>query len=137
MPQALLNLDITIDKYAKTNGDRLFVPINTLNRNFSVPKKLKTRHYPIVTTWTGYDSDTLIMELPAGYQIEYMPDTLDIASPFGMYKTQLSITDGILTYIRTLKVYKGSYPAIDYVEFRNFFKKIANADDANLILKKT
>ncbi|MDQ3392599.1 MAG: hypothetical protein M3512_00545 [Bacteroidota bacterium] len=39
-----------------------------------------------------------------------------------------------ITYIRELKMNKGSYPAASYVDFMNFRKEISKADKVKLVM---
>jgi hypothetical protein len=136
IPYASLDLDLIIKNYGQKNGNRLIIPINPLNINTFIPKKIKKRKYPIKTKWTGYDSDTVAFTIPKGYKPEYLPDSVNMVSPFGEYKTKILVANDTITYIRDLKLFKGEFAASEYEEFRKFFKQIAKYDADKMVLIK-
>lgn len=82
IPEAQSNIDFTAKKLGSLNGTRLFIPINPFNNSTYIPEKIKERKYPIVFKDCGMDSDTLIMELPTNYTLEYIPEPVEIITPY-------------------------------------------------------
>ncbi len=136
IPVAKLSLDLSIDKYAQCSGDRLFVPLNPLNQQSFIPKKLKERKYPIRTNRDMHDVDTVYLSLPEGYKVEYLPEGKHIETPYGIYETQISADAEKITLIRDKKYLKGEFKAEEYEAFRAYFKAVAQADQDKVVLLK-
>ncbi|HAN00358.1 MAG TPA: hypothetical protein DCQ26_17320 [Marinilabiliales bacterium] len=136
IPVASRQLELTINKYGTTNGNRLFIPVNPLNAFNFIPEKLSSRKYPVELRSNTFDMDTLTFELPESYSVEYLPEPIGISTPYGEYVSKGSLDGNKFTYIRSLKMAKGIFPPEDYEKVREFYKTISNADAAKLVLIK-
>ena len=135
IPESNLALDLTIKQYLSKTGDRLFMPLNLMNRKTYIPKKLKERKNPIILDYPYCDVDTVHYILPANMVVENMPKTINLETEFGKYKTQIKIEDNKVTYIRRYEMFKGKFPPEKYDAIRQFYKAIVRADKTKLILK--
>ncbi|MCT4604372.1 MAG: DUF3857 domain-containing transglutaminase family protein [Marinifilum sp.] len=136
VPSAVLKLDLNIRNYASKSGDRLFVPLNLITRNTSVPKKGKERKTDIYFKRGYCDTDTIQFILPEDYEMESIPEKKVIESDFGNYMSE-AIKDGNkVTYIRKVVYKKFEFPAERYDDLRNYKKAVVRADKAKIVLKK-
>ena len=137
IPVAEEIISLQLKKYASISGNRMFIPINLMNRWTFIPTKLDERKTEILQRRGYYDIDTITYKLPEGYKIESIPDSFDIITEFGKYITHTTINDNIISYVRIMKINKGCFPASSYQEFIRFYKMIVKADKAKLILVKS
>ncbi|MGZ2371475.1 DUF3857 domain-containing protein [Ancylomarina sp. YFZ004] len=135
LPESKLELDLGIKKYLSKTGERLFMPINLMNRKTYIPKKLKERKNPIVLNYPYCDIDSIQYTLPENMTIENLPKTVNLETEFGKYSNQIMVNENKITYIRNYEMYKGQFPAEKYEAIRKFYKSIVRADKAKLILK--
>lgn len=136
IPSSVLNLNLEVRNYASQTGDRLFIPLNQINRISYVPKKLKKRLTDIRYTRSIEDRDSICFILPEGYTIESIPKEKIIESDFGYYHSNARFVDNKVYYTRIYRKTKNTFKASRYEEFRTFRKKLAKADKASLVLKK-
>ena len=115
----------------------MFLTLNLLNKSDNIPKELDERKQSIHFRRAYYDSDTIIYQIPDGYQVEYIPDNISIENQFGSYTMEVTNQDNKITYIRQRKYNKGDFPASDYEELRKYYKKITKADKQKAILIKS
>jgi hypothetical protein len=79
------------------------------------------------------DTDTIQYHLPEGYHPEFLPEPVRHKSAFGEYTASVTIENGVITYIRTLLMNKGTFPATAYNELIEFRKKIIKADKTQIV----
>lgn len=81
--------------------------------------------------------DSITYWLPIGYKIESVPEEVTLTSDFGKYVYSVkSSGDRILLY-RRLELNKAYIHSGRYVEFRNFYNKIAKTDRSIIAISKT
>lgn len=136
VPNSTLNLNLEVKNYASKTGDRLFIPLNKINRIAYVPKKLKKRLSDIRYTRSMEDRDSICFILPKEYAIESIPKEKIIDSDFGYYHSNTTFVDNKIYYTRTYRKTKNIFEASRYEEFRVFRKELAKADKARLVLKR-
>ncbi len=136
IPKATCNLDITIDQYASITGSRMLFSPNILNRHTYIPKKLKERKHPIKLSFEFEDTDTVTIELPLGYKIEYLPESTSIDTKFGSYESSYLLNGNKLLYSRSYGRKSGEFPKEDYNDLRTFLKRITKADKNKVVLIK-
>jgi len=134
IPTAYEYLNLKVNKYASKSGKRLFLPLNILNKQSYIPKKVKNRKSDIDLDFAYTDYDTVKYEIPEQYTVEYLPDTNHIVSPFGEYLSYVIQNENTLEYIRINKSYEGRFPKEEYPDLIRFYKKIRKADKQKAIL---
>lgn len=127
---------VEVDRLASKMGDRMFIPVNSLNKRTSVPQKLKDRKYPFKTRISYHDVDSVTFIIPAGYDIEYLPESVKIETEFGVYQSEVKRDQNTFTYLRSDTKKKGVFPPEKYDDYVKFAKQIVDADNQKLILKK-
>lgn len=79
-------------------------------------------------------SETVSVKLPAGFDVDEMPDAIKLDAPFGSYNTTYDVKNGELVFTRTLAQRAGSIPVDQYQLVRSFFEKIRAAEQAPVVL---
>ncbi len=132
-----LSYEIYDSGYATKTGSRLFIPVNQLNKsNFDIPAMSKERTQEIYLGYSFSEIDRTLIIIPAGFDIEAIPNSIDLKTSFGIYQLQLSKkSDNQIKIIRILKIIDSKLPASKYDEFHKFFEKVKDYDNNNIVLK--
>jgi len=118
-------------------GDKLFLVLNLLNRQESVPTVIETRKTPFTVNYSFSDEDEIVYTLPEGYKVEFIPKDIVLESEFGKYTAKTVMKDGELIYTRTKMLVNKVYPPEKYNDYVAFSKRIYQADKQKSILTKT
>jgi len=129
------DIDVEASAYASVSGDRLLFKPNVFNQNSYVPTRYRSRKMPIDISRGYLDEDVFKIEIPKGFEIEAIPENIDIKNKFGEYHFEISTSDNVVTYKRKLLLKKGQYPNTDYKNYRDFRKQISKADNSKIVLK--
>jgi Domain of Unknown Function with PDB structure (DUF3857)/Transglutaminase-like superfamily len=93
------------------------------------------RKYPVVLESEAY-SETVKIKLPVGFQVDEMPDAVELKQPFGQYSAAIEVKDGHLIFKRTLVLKSTTIPAEQYAAVRSFFGRIYGIEQAPVVLEK-
>ncbi len=135
-PVAYETLDLEINNFCSKTGTRLFVPLNLMNRFDYVPKKDDERTNPVQIKVEFVHYDTIVYQIPEGFEIEYLPQDDTIHSDFGYLSYQLLENNNQVIYMRKFEIYRNQYPRERYHEFVNFCREIKKADNQKMVLAK-
>ncbi len=133
IPEVKESIEFKTPKYATTSGKRLFLQPNFLNRWDSCPEKIEDRKTDVVLRVAFFDTDSIVYNLPKGYDVEYKPSDIHIKSQFGEYKSKVLLKDNTVTYIRILKMEKGTFSPDTYDQLREFYRQIVKADNVKVV----
>ena len=75
-------------------------------------------------------------KLPAGFDVDEMPDPVKLDTAFGSYATTYEVKDGQLLFTRKLVQRASTIPVEQYASIRNFFEKIRTAEQSPVVLAK-
>ncbi|ANE53662.1 DUF3857 domain-containing protein [Flavisolibacter tropicus] len=135
-PEILEQLDVDVNNYATITGKRLFITPNVLNRSNTKLNTETERLTDISINYEFKDIDSVIIDLPNGYEPESIPQSLSLKTKYGYYSSILKLEKNKLTYIRIREQYAGKYPAKDFKELADFYDRIYKADRSRLVLVK-
>jgi hypothetical protein len=93
------------------------------------------RKYPAVVAARSW-SDTVRVQLPAGFEVDEIPDAAKIESAFGSYQSVSKVENGVLTFTRTLVLKPSVVPVEDYAKLKKFADQVGGADQAPLVLAR-
>lgn len=134
IPVATEEINLEIKNYASVSGKRIFIPFNILNRRKKTPPRVKDRKTEVVINMAFIDTDEITYEVPSYYKVEHLPKSVNFESDFGSYDATVSKEGNQITYVRTLKFNKNTYPAERYDDLLKFYKKIVRADKMKLVI---
>lgn len=134
IPEAIEKLELKIKNYASASGKRIFIPLNILNKKRKAPKKIRNRKSNVVQGLAFIDTDKITYEIPGYFKIEHLPEAVNIESDFGTYAVTVTQNDNLITYTRTIKIHKKTFPPERYKDLRAFYKKIVKADKMKLVV---
>ena len=127
-------LDITVSNYATITGKRLFILPNVMTRSGRKLTQDSTRKYDIQLYYEYKDVDSVEIEIPAGFELEALPQPVKVNSKFGTYSSSLQLKDNKLYYFRTIEQNSGRFPAKEYSDLVKFFEAIYKADRSKVVL---
>ncbi|MET0393906.1 MAG: DUF3857 domain-containing protein [Chitinophagaceae bacterium] len=136
LPEIDESLTITVSNYATITGRRLFIVPNVMTRSSQKLTADSTRKYEVQLTMEYRDVDTVVIDLPKGYEVEALPKDVMVTSPFGRYYSAVKLADNQLVYYRTMERFSGRYPASQYGELVKFYETIHKADRNRVVLVK-
>lgn len=137
-PELEETLDLSIRNCATVNGQRMFLKPNLMASFIEMPVE-EDRKIPLYLNPNEYSfmqNDSLVFQLPASYQPEYLPPVAAIESVFGKYTSESKFENHELVYIRKLTLVGGKYPAEQYKEWLDFIKKIQKVDKTKVVFVK-
>jgi hypothetical protein len=76
------------------------------------------------------------VKLPDGFQVDEVPDPVQLETTFGSYKTSYEVKDGELVFVRTMAQRGTAIPAAQYQTVRSFYEKIRAAELAPVVLTR-
>jgi len=138
IPTAIVDLDLSLNRFATVSGKRIFITPNLMNRSTFIPNKVDDRKTNVVIRTTYTDLDTIRYHLPEGIYPEFLPTPIKLKSRFGEYEATFQLDQDNLLYIRKVKMNKGEFPPESYNELIEFYKGMNKADNTKIVfLSKT
>ncbi|WP_121667057.1 DUF3857 domain-containing transglutaminase family protein [Mesonia aquimarina] len=129
--------EIVGDNFTKLSSNRIIFPLNVLNRIDFIPKRYRNRTLPFVIYRGYFDEDEIEIYIPENYKIEALPESKSFQTEFGTYKQEVLLKENTIVLKKSLLIRAGQYPKDKYSAYRDFRKKIANAESVNAsIIKK-
>ncbi|HVQ38911.1 MAG TPA: transglutaminase domain-containing protein, partial [Pyrinomonadaceae bacterium] len=131
-----LDVDFTANSYAQLMQNRLLVfrPV-IVSRQESLYLTDAVRQHPVVLDSRNF-SETVRVKIPAGFEVDELPDPLKLDTSFGSYKTTYAVKDGELTFTRALAQRAGTIPVAEYQAVRRFFERIRAAEQSPVVLSR-
>jgi hypothetical protein len=131
-----LDIAFAAPGYAQLMQNRLLVfkPAIVSQREELFLTNVKRSH-PVVLTSNSY-SETVRVKLPAGFDVDELPDAVKLDTAFGIYNTSYDVKDGQLTFKRSLVQHAMTIPVEQYAAVRSFFEKMRAAEEAPVVLAK-
>jgi len=93
------------------------------------------RKHPVVLGSEAYD-ETVRIKLPEGFDVDEMPDAVEVNQPFGNYAAKCEVKDGHLIFRRSLALKAGTIPVEQYASVRGFFERIRAVEQTPVVLVK-
>lgn len=131
-----LDVEFTAPAYAQSMQDRLLVfKPSVVGRTNSGWLAEPNRKQPVVLKSKAL-IETVRFKLPAGFDVDEMPDAVKISSEFGDYTAGYEVKDGQLVYTRSLVQRASVIPVEKYKDVRNFFGQVRASEDAPVVLAR-
>ena len=131
------NADISAVNYGTISNNKMIFVVNAYNQYTETVKRIRNRKNPFEIQRGYYDSDEIAIILPSGFTIEAIPNSFELSTKFGEYKTEIIKKDNSnLIYKRSIFIKKGLYKNTEYDEYRLFMEQISRNDNAKIILIK-
>jgi hypothetical protein len=131
-----LDVEFKSPNYAQLMRGRLMVfKPAIVSRRSSVFLVEAKRKHPVVLDSEAYD-ETVKIKLPEGFDVDEMPDAVEVSQPFGNYAAKCEVKDGYLIFRRSLALKAGTIPVEQYASVRGFFERIRSVEQTPVVLVK-
>jgi Domain of Unknown Function with PDB structure (DUF3857)/Transglutaminase-like superfamily len=129
-------LKISSPNYSKKMGNNLIFSPNFFQNDIVVPSRIRTRIKPFSIPRGNTEEEILNITLPAGYKVEFLPESTKKESKFGSYEISFKLLNNELIYTRKFILFQNNYEKSDFENFRLFLDEIARLDNAKISLVK-
>lgn len=131
-----LNVQFSATSYGQLMQDRLLVfKPAVVSRRESLSLTAAQRKHPVVLNANAY-SETVKVQLPAGFAVDEVPDPVKLETAFGSYTTSYEVVNSELVFKRQLSVKAATIPAAQYDAVRKFYESIRAAENAPVVLAR-
>lgn len=127
---------ISGNNFVTQTNDHLFAAINPISAITYIPQRYRNRKTPFHISRGYLDEDSIEIFIPKNYTIASKPENVTIETEFGSYTMSLQQKKNSLVYTKRVLIKDGVYPKEKYAAYREFRKKISNAENQKLVLKK-
>ena len=131
-----VNADLISPGYARIMGRQLMIfkpAIVGRFRNTSFTDN--ERVYPVVLDADAF-SESVEIELPRGFAVDEMPQSISLENDFGKYSAKWRFDDGKVYFNRTMMIENSIIDTKDYVSVKDFFNRIIAAEQASIVLSR-
>jgi hypothetical protein len=131
-----LDVEFVVPNYAQSMRGQLLVfkPVIVARRD-GLDLTPSTRKHPLVLESEAF-TEVVRVKLPSGFEVDEMPDSARLETPFGKYTATYEVKDGQLIFTRSLIVQAGIIPAEQYPQVRSFFGRMRGVEVAPVVLAK-
>jgi len=126
-----------VPNYAQVVDDMIYLCPVLMNRRESNPFKRETRNFPVEYNYTLTSSEEVELVAPGGYQVVEIPNTVTLGMQ-GLKFTSMCIADSNnIKYNRHFSISKLVFGMNEYLDLRNSYERIVNADQCQVVIKRT
>ncbi len=136
IPVVTEDLHVVAPNYAGVSGKRLFISPNVFDRSRIRLPADSVRKYDFVSDKAYTDIDSVVIAVPAGYQVEAMPRDVAIDGHFGSFRSSVKFENDKLVYYRFLQQSENRYPPKEYSALVKFYEQLYQSDNQRVVLVK-
>jgi hypothetical protein len=116
-------------------GKRIFVPLSIFAAGAHDPFTSSHREVPIDLRYPYMEQDEVTLHLPAGFQVESVPEKAHATLPaMAGYASGTKADGQTITFARNYVMVNVLYSAAEYDKLKGFFDDVTNKDRAQAIL---
>jgi hypothetical protein len=131
-----LDVDFTAPAYAQSMQDRLLVfkpsVVGHSNTGWLADP---SRKHPVVLKSKAL-KETVRFKLPAGFDVDELPDAVKLDSEFGTYTASYEVREGQIVFTRSLVQRAATIPAERYADVRAFYGRVRASEEAPVVLAR-
>lgn len=137
IPSCSLDVDFEVYDMVNKSGRRMFIPMLPLKKGYYSVFKSNKRDTDIEMRTGLSESDSVRIIIPEGYQVESIPSSQILSTPYGELRTTVERLDNdAIVYKQYVNLYSGRYSKDEYQQIKEFFNKIVSASKGQIVLKK-
>jgi Domain of Unknown Function with PDB structure (DUF3857)/Transglutaminase-like superfamily len=127
---------LVAEHYAKPAGDLLLVRPRVIgNKSSDLLETKEPRQYAVVFHGPSRDMDSFEITLPAGYEVDELPQPVSVDYGFANYHSRTEVQSNVLRYSRTLEVKDPSVPLSKMNDLKTLYRIIASDERNTAVLK--
>lgn len=129
---------VTLNSVAQLAGNMILINPAFIDRMEENPFKLADRMYPVDYGYPRSEMTVLSIELPEGYQVEAIPNPMQIALPDngGVFVFKVQAFENRLQVMQKLAIDKSLFLPTEYQGLKVFYDHIVSKQNEQIILKK-
>jgi hypothetical protein len=132
----VFNYSLVADNYAKSAGGLLLVrPRVVGNKSSDLLETKEPRQYPVVFDGPSQDTDTFEITMPAGYEVDDLPQPVSAEYSFASYHSKAEVSGNVLRYTRTFEVKDPSVPLNKVDDLKMLYRIIASDERNTAVLR--
>jgi len=136
LPSLTIDNNWTTDEFGTKTGNRLFIPVNPFQSSYYKNIKKSKRIHNIEMS-SGYkDIDSICIRIPEGFEIESIPPSGNLSTPFGTFQSVVTSNDKEIIIRQNAFFPTGKYDVSNYQAFIEFYEIIRSAYNGKIILRK-
>jgi hypothetical protein len=131
----IISYSFNVDNIAKHLANEIYVNLN-LNRNISHYKTKEDRKNEVEYDYKAYYSYTTTVAIPEGYEVDYIPENIEVANEYISAKIKYSQTAHQITYTHHFTLNFLNLNLNEQKEVNGLIKKIEKAFKEIIVFKK-
>lgn len=135
-PYLKLNFKFTTNNLGSLSDSRFIIEGSVLSKTNVNVKKKTNRKTPVEFGYAYCDTDSVQINLPKNFNLEFAPSETDIKTEFGVYNYNCKIEGQKLIYSRNLTRFKGEYAPEKFNSYVDFIRNQSSSDKQKIAFKK-
>lgn len=126
------------ESQADVIGDKIYFSPMFFYRSKSNPFKLEKRNYPIDFSYPSETTYRIIVEIPAGYKVETLPESRNIGLPdqLGSFKYSINQKNNQVHLLVKKSINKAVLTPEYYTAVKDYFKILMEKENEKVVLTK-
>jgi hypothetical protein len=126
---------VTIPNFGAATGKRMMVPISIFPGTDKHPFQHARRIYPVYFRYPYRESDVITIKLPEGLQVETLPNTRQVPTPFAELNLKTASEAGTVTINRDIVMKGYFFQREHYPDLRGFLDQVKSMGDEQAVLR--
>lgn len=131
-PEAEVEYSMDVKNFANKNGERLFLPINSIAKSIFYQRSERKNRVYNEDTFTLIDTFSII--LPEGYKVESVPEDVSLSTVWGDFSSTITISGSVIKVSQTLNMKSFDEDSKEYRSYREFAKSVNKAYTAKIVI---
>ncbi len=138
VPSSTLSYQYTTESFPQYSGNRIFIPlfVDYQFQESNIFEKSEERKLPFSIPYNETISFENTIKLPEGYELEYLPESIEKESEFGKYECIVTHKENKIHIKRDISYKKGTFPKEQYQEAYQFFQDLEKNEREEMVLVK-
>jgi len=128
------SFDVEVRGVVSSTGKRLVIPSDVFNELGQYPFTSAERSQPIYLPYPYWTLDKIQITLPAGAQVESLPQTQPVQTPFSTFSFQRISSGASISLRREFAIAGIAFQLTDYPVLKGFYEKVKTADEEQIVL---
>jgi len=130
-----LKINYAAPDYCKKGGDILIFDVPEVRRSCPAVEK-KTRRHPIVISTNSYSKVEVVFNIPEGYEVHHLPETLEIENPYFEFRSTYRQEGDRIVYQLELTRNATRIPPGMYASYQGWCQGMEKSFNRSVLFKK-
>ncbi|GAA3635365.1 DUF3857 domain-containing protein [Flavivirga jejuensis] len=126
------------ESQADVIGDKIYFSPMFFLKTTENPFKLEKREFPVDFGYPSITKYRILINLPEGYKIESIPETIGYSLPdkLGMFKYKISMTNNTVQLLVESQINQPIISSLYYDALKEYFKQMIEKENEQIVLTK-